>query len=107
MAVAVMMVAVVVTVVGVIMAVIVMPVVVGGMIMVMVVPAMSIGAAFRLKRALDLQHPGAESGEHFGDDMVAPDPQPCPPDLGLEMTVAEMPGKAHEMGGIAALDLEG
>src|SRR5690348_10229599 len=105
MAVAVMMVAVVVTVVGVIMAVIVMPVVVmpvvvGGMIMVMVVPAMSIGAAFRLKRALDLQHPGAESGEHFGDDMVAPDPQPCPPDLGLEMTVAEMPGKAHEMGGI-------
>jgi hypothetical protein len=80
-------------------AVIVMPVVMGMRLML-------IGPAFRLERALDLHHLGAQPLEHVGDHVILTDAQPFRPDLRLQVPVAEMPGKPHLMQGIAPLHLE-
>ena len=68
----------------------------------MIVAAMLVGAAFRLERPLDLDDLGAKPLQHLGDDMILPDPQPFRPDLGLQVPVAEVPGNAGLMQGIAS-----
>lgn len=64
-----------------------------------------VGAAFGLERTLDLADLRTEPLQHVGDDVIAPDPEPGRPDLGLEMAIAEVPGEAHQMTGVAAADL--
>lgn len=61
----------------------------------------TIGAAFRIERRFDGRHRGAEAFQHRLDDMVAADAQPLAEKFGRQMTVAEMPGDPHEMGGVA------
>ncbi len=56
-----------------------------------------IGAAFRIERRLDLRHLGAEAAYHVLDDVIATDPQLLTEDLGRKVTIAEMPGDAHEV----------
>jgi len=65
-----------------------------------------IGAAFGIERRLDLDDAGAETFHHFLDDVIAADAQATGGDLGRQVAVAEMPGKAHEMAGIGAADLD-
>lgn len=64
-----------------------------------------VGAALGLERTLDLADLRTEPLQHVGDDVIAPDPEPGGPDLGLEMAIAEVPGEAHQMTGVAAADL--
>ena len=64
-----------------------------------------VGAALGLERTLDLADLRTEPLQHVGDDVIAPDPEPGRPDLGLEMAIAEVPGEAHQMTGVAAADL--
>jgi hypothetical protein len=75
-------------------------------VMVMGMRLMLVGPAFRLEWALDLHHLGAQPLEHVGDHVILADAQPFRPDLGLQVPVAEMPGKPHLMQGIAPLHLE-
>jgi hypothetical protein len=93
---------------------VVMPVamaVMGMPVMVMPVMVMAVrhrhfvGAALGLEQTLDLADLRTEPLQHVGDDVIAPDPEPGRPDLGLEMAIAEVPGEAHQMTGVAAADL--
>src|SRR5665213_3008035 len=59
--------------------------------------AAGIGAAFRIKRRFDLDHPRAQSLHHCFDDVIAPNPQPLADNLGRQMAVAEMPGDPDQM----------
>jgi hypothetical protein len=68
--------------------------------------AAGIGAAFRIERRFDLDHPRAQSPHHRFDDVIAPDPQPLTDDLGRQMAVAEMPGDPDQMMRIRDADLE-
>lgn len=83
-----------------ILGVIVIMVVTVTVIMAMDAPV-TIGAAFRIERRFDGRHRGAEAFQHRLDDMVAADAQPLAEKFGRQMTVAEMPGDPHEMGGVA------
>ncbi len=112
MVVAVIMMMAVVVVMAVIMVVMAMIVVVAMIMVVMV--AMSVmrmrlrglvSAAFRLEWPFDLANLAAKTFQHVGDDMVAPYAQPGRADFGFEMPVAKVPGKTHQMAGIAAAHL--
>jgi hypothetical protein len=65
-----------------------------------------IGAAFGIKGRLDLDDARAKPLHHGFDDMIMPDTQGLSRDLGRQMPVAEMPGKANQMMRVAAADLE-
>lgn len=65
-----------------------------------------IGATFGIEGRLDLDHPRAEALHHLLDDVIAADAQPLGHDLRGQMTIAEMPGEPHQMGGIGAADLD-
>ena len=88
----------------------IMPMIVRGMI----VPAvrrmwlgrMGIGAAFGIERRLDLDHAGAKALHHRLDDVIAPDAQAFPGDLGRQMAVAEMPGDPDQMLRIGAANFD-
>jgi hypothetical protein len=67
--------------------------------------AAGIGAALGIERRFDLDHASPQSLHHRLDDMIAPDAQAPGRDLRRQMTVTEMPGKPHQMLGIAASDL--
>lgn len=88
--------------------VMIMAVIVVIMVMVMIVavpvPAMGIGAALRLEGGAHMEHGGAEPAQHVLDHVVAPDEDEVRPELRRQMAVAEVPGDAHEMGGIAPED---
>jgi hypothetical protein len=93
---------------------VVVPVVVMGvaviiLVMDLIVRAMAgsgVGAPLGIERRLDLDDAGAETPDHFLDDVVAPDPKPPGYDLGRQMAVAEMPGDAHQMVRIGAAYLD-
>jgi hypothetical protein len=82
-----------------VMLVVVMPVIVR-------VPATGIGATLGIERRFDLDHAGAEAAHHLLDHVIAADPQALGRDLHRQMPVAEVPGDANEMHGVAAADLE-
>jgi hypothetical protein len=65
-----------------------------------------VSAAFRIERRFDLHHAGTEPAHHLLDDMVAADAQRLGGDLRRQMTVAEMPGDAHEMRRVLAADFD-
>jgi hypothetical protein len=66
-------------------------------------PFVMIGSALRLERPFDLDDFGTKTLEHVGDDMILPNTQPFRSDLGLQVTVTQMPGKPHLVQAIAAL----
>ena len=57
----------------------------------------SVRAAFGLERSLDLFENCPEAGKHFFDHMVGPDTEGFMSNLRRQMTVAEMPCKAHKL----------
>ena len=63
--------------------------------------AVAIGAALGIERRLDRRDHGAEAFEHRLDDMIAADAQPVAEQFRRQMAVAEMPGDADQMRGIA------
>ena len=65
----------------------------------MVAAVSRIGAAQRTERLQDLADRGAEPFEHRLDDMVAQDQDSLGLDLGGEMAIADVPGKAGEVNG--------
>ena len=65
-----------------------------------------IGAAFRIKRRFDLDHPRTQPLHHAFDDMIAPDPQSFARDLRRQMAVAEVPGNANQMLRIVTADFQ-
>ena len=68
--------------------------------------AAGIGAAFRIERRFDLDHPRPQSLHHRFDDVIAPDAQRAARDLRRQMPIAEMPADANQMLRILAADLD-
>ena len=63
----------------------------------MIVRAMVvIGAAFRIERRLDLDHIGAEVLQHVADHRIAADQDDVGLELGRQVPVADVPGKAQQ-----------
>jgi len=88
-----------------VMTMVVMAVMRMAVIVVMRSDMLRIGAAFRIERRLDLAGFRAEAAHHVGNHMVAADAQFCARDLRRQMSVAEVPGNAHEMFLVARADL--
>jgi hypothetical protein len=57
----------------------------------------TVGAAFWLKRSVALSENCAEAGKHLFDHMVRPDSEGFMSNLRRQMTIAEMPCKAHKL----------
>jgi hypothetical protein len=57
-------------------------------------------AAFGLKRSVALSENCAEAGKHLFDHMVRPDTEGLMSNLRRQMTIAEVPCKAHKLAGI-------
>jgi hypothetical protein len=62
-----------------------------------VMTTLMVGAAFGMKGCFHLDHLGAQSLQHVGDHMVAPDPYVARRYLALEVAVAEVVGKARRV----------
>jgi hypothetical protein len=65
--------------------------------MVVMVIVTTVGAAFWLKRSVALSENCAEAGKHLFDHMVRPDSEGFMSNLRRQMTIAEMPRKAHKL----------
>ena len=65
-----------------------------------------IGAALRIERRFDLDHPRTQPLHHRFDHVIAPDSQAAPGDLRRQVAIAEMPGDANQMLRIAAADFQ-
>jgi hypothetical protein len=61
-----------------------------------------ISAAFRIERRFDLDHCGAETPRHVFDHMVAANAQAFLQKLGRQVAIAQVPGDAHQRGGVGA-----
>jgi hypothetical protein len=61
-----------------------------------------ISAAFRIERRFDLDHCGAETPRHVFDHMVAANAQTFLQKLGRQVAIAQVPGDAHQRGGVGA-----
>jgi hypothetical protein len=92
----------------------IMAVVTGPMFMVVVVMMMTmtvvrgrcdIGAAFGVERRFDFNHARPEAPRHIFDHVIATNAQALLQKLGRQMTIAEMPGDAHQRGGVRAPNL--
>ena len=59
-----------------------------------------------LERSIDLPENGAESPKHFLDHMVRTDTKGVVSNVGRQMTIAEMPCKAHKLATIFVRDLD-
>ena len=57
----------------------------------------TVRAAFGLERSLDLSENCAEAGKHPFDHMVRPDKEGFMSNLRRQMTIAEVPCKAHKL----------
>src|SRR4029077_5409972 len=57
----------------------------------------TVGAAFGLKRSVALSENCAEAGKHLFNHMVRPDSEGFMSNLRRQMTIAEMPCKAHKL----------
>jgi hypothetical protein len=63
-------------------------------------------SAFGLERSIDLPENGAESVKHILDHMVRTDTKAVVSNVGRQMTIAEMPCKAHKLATIFVRDLD-
>jgi hypothetical protein len=94
------------------MAVIVTAMIVFGMIVacmaVRFVPVIiaGIGAAFRIERGFDLDHPRPQPLHHAFDDVIAANSQGAPCDLRRQVAVTKMPGDANQMLRIVAANFK-
>jgi hypothetical protein len=64
-----------------------------------------IGAAFGIERRFERDHARAEAPGHLLDDRVAPDAQRLRHELDGQVSVAEVPGDAHEPERVSGADL--
>ena len=67
-----------------------------GLVIVIVIMT-AVCAAFGLERSIDLSENCAEAGKHLLDHMVRPDKESFMSNLRRQMTIAEMPCKAHKL----------
>jgi len=65
-----------------------------------------IGAAFGIERRFDLDQARAQPSQHRLDHMIAADAQSPLRDLGRQVSIAEVPGEAHQMLRIAPPDFQ-
>jgi hypothetical protein len=66
----------------------------------------TVRAAFGLKRSVAFSENCAEAGKHLFDHMVGPDTEGFMSNLRRQMTIAEMPCKAHKLARIFMLHLD-
>jgi hypothetical protein len=66
-------------------------------VMVMVPVVMLVGATLGIKRRFYRLKPRTEAAQHIFDHMIAPDAQPRADDLDVDVTIADVPGKAREI----------
>ena len=60
----------------------------------------TVSAAFRLERSLHLYEICSKAMEHILDHMVGPNAKNAVSNFGRQMTVSQMPSKAHQLIGI-------
>jgi hypothetical protein len=75
-------------------------------IMIVMAAVAAISAAFGLKGALRLDKICAEATEHILDHMVRPDANNLVSNLSRQMSISQMPGKAHKLIRIFMPDLD-
>jgi hypothetical protein len=75
-------------------------------IMIVMAAVAAVGAAFGLKGALRLDKICAEATEHILDHMVRPDANNLVSNLSRQMSISQMPGKAHKLIRIFMPDLD-
>src|SRR5690606_37484163 len=66
----------------------------------------AVGAAFRLECRSDTRELRPLAHEHLLDHVIGPDSQAPVPDLGGQMSIAQMPGDASERERRGAADLD-
>src|SRR6516165_10610241 len=65
-----------------------------------------VGAAFRIKRRLDLDHLGAELFRHVCYDVIEPDTQRCSAQLRGDVAIAEVPGDPRGLQRVGATNFQ-
>jgi hypothetical protein len=65
-----------------------------------------IGSAFRIERCFDLHDARAKPAHHLLDHMIAADAERFRQKLGRQVTIAEMPGNARQIGCIFATNFD-
>jgi hypothetical protein len=75
-------------------------------IMIVMAAVAAVSAAFGLKGALRLDKICAEATEHILDHMVRPDANNLVSNLSRQMSISQMPGKAHKLIRIFMPDLD-
>jgi hypothetical protein len=73
---------------------------------VMVCDAGSISASLGIERRLNLLDMAAQALDHFLNDVIGPDANAVAEQLHRQMTIAEMPGDAHQFAVIMRVDFE-
>ena len=67
---------------------------------------MVVGAALGIKRCFDRLKPSSKAAQHIFDHVIAPDAQPLAHDLDVDVTIADMPGKARQIVGVGGGDFD-
>src|SRR5579862_8582572 len=75
-------------------------------IVIVIVIVTAVCPALGLERNIDLPENGAESVKHILDHMVRTDTKGVVSNVGQQMTIAEMPCKAHKLATIFVCDLD-
>src|SRR5580658_3592501 len=76
------------------------------MIVIVIVIMTAVCPALGLERSIDLPENGAESVKHILDHMVRTDTKGVVSNVGRQMTVAEMPCKAHKLATVFVRDID-
>jgi hypothetical protein len=66
----------------------------------------AVSAAFGLERGLHLYKIRSEAMEHILDHMVGPDAKSLVPNFSWQMSVSQMPSKAHQLIGLSMPDFD-
>jgi hypothetical protein len=66
----------------------------------------AVSATFWLKGRLQLDKDRSEAAQHVFDDMIWPYAERLTPELGWNMSIAEMPRQTHELTDIAMGDID-
>jgi hypothetical protein len=74
--------------------------------MVMMMAVVAVRAAFRLERGLHLHKLSSEAMEHLLDHMVGPNAENLIANFSRQVSISQMPGKAHELMGIFMPDFD-
>jgi hypothetical protein len=66
-------------------------------VMMFVMVAVTVSTAFRLKGGLDRLKMCPEAAEHVFDHVVGPNPKNAVSNLRRQVSIAEVPGKTHQL----------